>query len=196
MKLFLVIYLITSLTSTQCKIMDTSRHVISRQKRWLIWNEGVNWVQFIFGVGIPLEVKNQAITVGTVMKAFYLMPTNSSVYTRPSIDYERRKRSTSRWILYEILESYLERYKHVDGKACLLKAICETSQSPFDIRTGILAEIIHAVLTPSSTDDVTSSHMDTDYHAAEKLGKIADSCDVFFPDCGVNLIQQFTRFLS
>ncbi|KAJ8921343.1 hypothetical protein NQ315_002958 [Exocentrus adspersus] len=190
------VILLLYFTSTCGTIMDTSRHVISRQKRWLIWNEGVNWVQFIFGLGIPLEVKQQAITIGTVMKAFYLMPTNSSVYTRPSINYIRKKRSGSRWILYDVLESYLSRYKSLDGKACLLKAICEVSQAPFDDRSGILAEVMHAVLTPSTTEELITNNIGTEYHAAEQLGKEVDSCDSVFPECGINLIQQFTTFMT
>ncbi|CAH0553702.1 unnamed protein product [Brassicogethes aeneus] len=50
----------------------------------------------IVGIGLPTELRDQAITLGVVAKAFYLLPTNSSTYTHPSIDYARRKRSTSR----------------------------------------------------------------------------------------------------
>ncbi|XP_018575983.1 uncharacterized protein LOC108914620 [Anoplophora glabripennis] len=188
--------ILTFFATTRGQVMDTSRHVVSRQKRWLIWNEGTNWVQFIFGVGIPLEVNNQAITIGTVMKAFYLLPTNSSSYTSPSINYERKKRSESRWFLYDVLENYLSRYKSLDGKACLLKTICEVSQIPFDEKSGILAEVLHAVLTPSSTEDVSENDTDSEYHAAEKLGKEVANCNSVFPECGTNLLQQFTKLLT
>ncbi|KAJ8938432.1 hypothetical protein NQ318_011871 [Aromia moschata] len=198
MRLIVILTMVLWFLVAESKILDTSSHLISRQKRWLIWNNGSNWVQGVpkssfLVFGVPLEVKHEAITIGTVMKAFYLLPTNSSVYTRPSIDYERRKRSTTRWVLYDMLEYYLDRYNY-DGKACLLRTICEVSQSPFDERSGILAEIVQAVFTPSTTEQVDDDRLE--YHAAENLGKKIDSCDTLFPECGANLMQKFTDFVS
>lgn len=63
----------------------------------------------IVGIGLPTELRDQAITLGVVAKAFYLLPTNSSDYTHPSIDYARKKRSVSRWIIYELIETFLKR---------------------------------------------------------------------------------------
>lgn len=96
---------------TNCKLFDTSGALLSRDKRSLIFIEGVNWVQMIVGIGLPLEVKDQSITLGTAIKAFYLLPTNASDFTHPTIDYARKKRSLDRWIIYEIIEDFLQRYK-------------------------------------------------------------------------------------
>lgn len=38
-------------------------------------------MQFIVGLGIPVDLKEQAVTVGTVIKFQYDLPTNSSEYT-------------------------------------------------------------------------------------------------------------------
>ena len=101
----------------------------------------------IAGIGIPIELRDQSITIGTVVKAFYLLPTNSTDYTQPSIDYVRKKRSSTRWVTYKLIENFLQRSGYGDGKACLLRSICEVAAQPFERKTGILAEIIHAVLT-------------------------------------------------
>lgn len=37
--------------------------------------------QFIFGLGIPVDLKEQALTIGSVIKMQYLVPVNSSEYT-------------------------------------------------------------------------------------------------------------------
>ncbi|CAG9832616.1 unnamed protein product [Diabrotica balteata] len=65
-------------------------------------------LMFIFGLGLPIEVDRHAITLGSVFKAFYLLPTNASTYTQPAIGVVA-KRSTSRWTFYEILENVIAR---------------------------------------------------------------------------------------
>lgn len=66
-------------------------------------------LQFIAGIGLPAEVKDQSITMGAVAKAYYLLPTNASEYTMPMIDYARRKRSATRWVMYSAIEKFIER---------------------------------------------------------------------------------------
>ncbi|CAH1373743.1 unnamed protein product [Tenebrio molitor] len=178
------------------KLLDTSGEILSRQKRFLIWKEGVNYVQLIAGVGLPIELRDQSITVGTVVKAFYLLPTNSSDFTHPTINFVRKKRAATRWIAYGFIEKFFERNGYGDGKACLLRSICEVARQPFDKKTGILAEIVHAILTPSTTREELDNHLNNEYYAAEKLGKEVDNCAVLFPECPLNFIQQFTRTLS
>nr|CAH7717358.1 unnamed protein product [Callosobruchus chinensis] len=190
-RFFLVLPVLLYLVDAQ--LLDTSKHILSRKKRWLIWSDkGPNWVQFIFGLGLPLKVKDQDITLGPVIKAFYLLPTNTSVYTRPSIDIARRKRSTSRWRVYEAFENFMERYKYGDGRACVLRSICEVSHTPLDERSGILAEIVSAILRPSSTTDPLEHHTNGEYFAAEELGKKMENCERLFPECSVDFLQQFS----
>ncbi|XP_023017196.1 uncharacterized protein [Leptinotarsa decemlineata] len=198
MKVRFLLVVIFCGTLAQSKLLDTSRHVVARQKRALIWrNVGSNWVQFIFGLGLPFEVKRNAVTLGTVMKAFYLLPTNSSIYTRPSlVIYERKKRSTSRWMLYEILERFLARYNNGDGKSCILKSICEVSHSPLEESTGILAEIVAAVLKPSATEEIFQHPTNMDYVSAEKLGAEVGNCELLYPECKIDILQRFSRFIN
>lgn len=39
------------------------------------------------------------------------------------------------------------RFGYGNGKACLLRTICDASSIPFDSKSGLLAEIAHALLT-------------------------------------------------
>nr|CAI5851977.1 unnamed protein product [Callosobruchus analis] len=193
MKVSFFLLLPALLYLAESQLLDTSKHLLSRKKRFLIWSdEGPNWVQFIFGLGLPLKVKDQDITIGPVVKAFYLLPTNTSVYTRPSIDIARRKRSTSRWRVYEALENFMERYKYGDGRACVLRCICEASHTPLDERSGILAEIVSAVLRPSTTKDPLEHHSNGEYLAAEELGRKMENCERLFPECTADFLQQFS----
>ncbi|XP_060527389.1 uncharacterized protein LOC132702639 [Cylas formicarius] len=174
-------------------LRDTSEALISRQRRWLVWKPGTNWVAVIFGIGIPVDVRYQSITLGMVMKAFYQLPNNSSYYTRPSIDFVRKKRSATRWTMYGMAEEYLEANGYGSGKACVLQAICEAAAVPLDERAGLLAEIGRAFLTPSSTFDELVHHSNNEYYGAEQAGRGGGDCESLFRGCEANFVRHFSR---
>ncbi|XP_066251438.1 uncharacterized protein [Euwallacea similis] len=176
--------------------LEKDNRVLSRNKRWLVWKKGVNWVAMIFGLGIPVEVNQNSVVMGSAIKAYYLLPDNSSVFTNPSIDFQRKRRSASRWKIYELIESYLERNNYADGKACLLKSICQISSIKLEERSGLLAEIVHNFLTPSSTKEEIEDHGNYAYHFAERVGKEVGRCDHVFPECSVDPIHQFSRLMT
>lgn len=65
----------------------------------------------IAGIGLPIELKDQSITMGAVVKSYYLLPNNSTYYTHPTIELARKKRDvTTRWQLYQTLKYFIERY--------------------------------------------------------------------------------------
>lgn len=47
-----------------------------------------------------------------------------------------------RWVIYQALEFVLLS-KNIDGKQCVLRAICEASQLHFGLQSGLLGEIFH-----------------------------------------------------
>ncbi|XP_066141783.1 uncharacterized protein [Euwallacea fornicatus] len=195
---FLVVWNVASQElESPSTILQKDNRVLSRNKRWLVWKEGVNWVSMIFGLGIPVEVNLNSVVMGSTIKAYYLLPDNSSVFTNPSIgDYQRKRRSASRWKIYELIESYLEQNHYEDGKACLLKSICQISAIKLEERSGLLAEIVHNILTPSSTKEELEDHTNYAYHFAEKVGKQVGKCDHVFPECSVDPIHQFSRLMT
>ncbi|XP_073959916.1 uncharacterized protein [Choristoneura fumiferana] len=259
-----------------------------RHKRYLVYPDGgPARAQFILGLGIPVDLKEQAVTVGTVIKFQYDLPTNSTEYTsriygfantvsrdmdgdQPNIEQdtavdsrkidsdaiedekledadedrndtlvditfkERRKRALlyseggviqgddnelsldeairrqelkdakareedeepqrmNRWDFYKIIEHMTERYGF-SGRPCLLRTICEAADVPFTHENGLLGEIAHILLTPSSTKDALSHHTDNEYHAAERLGRSAGAdCEQLFPECENSILNTFTE---
>ncbi|VVC97726.1 unnamed protein product [Leptidea sinapis] len=58
-------------------IGDASRH-----RRYLVYPDGgPARAQFIIGLGVPVDLKEASVTVGTVIKFQYDLPTNSTEYT-------------------------------------------------------------------------------------------------------------------
>ncbi|XP_013149162.1 PREDICTED: uncharacterized protein LOC106111581 [Papilio polytes] len=263
-------------------LLSTFAKANVRQRRYLVYPDGgPARAQFIIGVGVPVDLKEASVTVGTVIKFQYDLPTNSSEYTSRIYGFantvsrdmdgdgkeddekeiddhkgnellendndndtlvditfdDRRKRSImfseggsinnidvsktnqisleeairrqemidqkhkdetepqrmNRWDFYKIIEHMAERYGY-SGRPCLLRTICEAAEVPFTHENGLLGEIGHIIFTPSTTKDPVSHHTDTEYHAAERLGREAEQdCESFFPECESSVLETFTE---
>lgn len=54
------------------------------------------------GLGIPVDLRTETVIIGSFIKGNYKFPTNVSQLNTPTI-YSRRKRSLSRWDVYEFM---------------------------------------------------------------------------------------------
>ncbi|KAF5307132.1 hypothetical protein FQR65_LT07116 [Abscondita terminalis] len=192
---------------TTCKIRDTSDSFLRRQKRFLIFQEGVNWVQMVIGIGFPVALRDETVTLGATVKSYYLLPTNSNDITRPNFNLiaddeidedaenaeERKGIFPNRWEIYSAIRSFMDRFNLGNGKACLLRAICEAALIPFDQKSGLLSEIVQIILTPSSTKERPKRYSDVEYHAAEKYGRQQHNCERIFTGCDTYFFTEFTR---
>ncbi|XP_076682218.1 uncharacterized protein LOC143376166 [Andrena cerasifolii] len=181
-----------------------------RGKRYLVFPEpgavAPTKVQLILGLGLPMEV-DVSLIIGYVMKFNYVLPYNASYLTDSYVRYDRSidggadgddyfspgdegSRAISRWEIYEILESALGG----SGKACVLRAICEASAAPLARVHGLSSELIHLLLTPSTTSEPSRTDFDRVYHAAEIMGRqAAAGCDSLFPECAESPLEYFTE---
>jgi len=69
-------------------------------------------LQFNIGLGLPITLEEQSLTMGIIIGWMYPLPTNSTIYVDPS-DYVQ-KRSTqpsTRWDTYLRLEAIIDRYE-------------------------------------------------------------------------------------
>ncbi|XP_044735421.1 uncharacterized protein LOC123297726 [Chrysoperla carnea] len=167
----------------------------NRDKRSLIYPEGDPYIQYILGIGLPIELQQQSITIGTVGKFTYRVPKNSSIFTQNSVVTQKRKKRAPpliRWNIYDILSKAAESLG-LGGKACVLLTICETAETPFDQDHGMIEELLHVVFTPSTTSELISSHSDNEYFAAEMYGRNGENCKKKFPDCQIHLLDLYTR---
>ncbi|XP_077290262.1 uncharacterized protein LOC143914045 [Arctopsyche grandis] len=248
---------------------------LTRHRRYLTYPNGdPARVQLIIGMGLPLDLEDESVTVGYVIKMLYHVPQNSTDYTvhfyegaanarsqrmlrprsisNPStvtgnensreeatdekfsgeklrkthnelayseggkinatgedskvgeqrlwelMEDERLERlknrpKTSRWDIYKVLEHMVEK-NGFSGRACILRTICEAADTPFTYHNGILGELAHIILTPSSSNDALSQHSDNEYHAAERLGLESESnCEFLFPECKQSILEMFSE---
>ncbi|XP_043288619.1 uncharacterized protein [Venturia canescens] len=192
------------------------------QGRYLVFPPRSSWaptkVQLIMGLGLPMEV-DVSMIVGYVMKFNYALPDNASYLTHPyasrydrsihrnpslghqkkSYDEEPRRGrekmvSATRWEIYRVIETALESFR-VSGKGCLLRTVCHVAEVAFDNpRSGLFAELIHVLLTPSTTREKYEATGDQEYHSAEAAGRDnPGKCETLFSECDHNLLEYFTE---
>ncbi|XP_065157124.1 uncharacterized protein [Atheta coriaria] len=193
----LVLALVTLVCVVLCEFPSTDNRL--RSKRSLVYPSPVSKVQAIMGAGFPVDLQDESVVVGVVIKALYLLPRNSSDYTNPNIYYARNRQrrsaelSTSRWDVYKILEQYAQVYGF-GGKECLLRTICELADVPIDKSRGIMDEILHVLFRPTTTRETPSENSDNDYYAAQMLGAKAlpGQCAKYYRDCTKSYVDLFT----
>lgn len=81
--------------------------------KFLIKNYFFEKKKMVMGIGLPIEVQDNSITMGAVVKSYYELPNNVTQYTNPTIDIERKKRrrraTPSRWDIYNTLQDFIKR---------------------------------------------------------------------------------------
>ncbi|XP_031621776.1 uncharacterized protein LOC116339848 [Contarinia nasturtii] len=236
-------------------VLKTNVAFDHRTKRFLPFvrrNSAV--VQIIAGVGLPVDLELEAVTMGFVFKSGFILPMNATdfwavfsdpfdVSTHPittfnkrsiheNIDdsastgydseqheqYERHQieaevvesgtesnsidssddinnYASTRWLVYKGLAEIAEN-NGMPGKPCVLRSICESAHTSFDHSNGILGELFHVVMTPSSTIDPITKYEDNEYLYAEKIGKEGVPCEHIFNECKMSILDQFTGIYS
>ncbi|XP_052844647.1 uncharacterized protein LOC128257611 [Drosophila gunungcola] len=179
-----------------------TQDVHSRSKRFLIFpRQAPTRHQFIAGIGIPADLEYESLTVGYVLKAEYYLPYNASVYRqnplfpeyKPNkIDAEKqreffKKPTYLRWQMYDFIEHMLNGYG-LNGHECLLEAICEANSIKFAKDFSTAAEMLHLLLSPSSTLN-SDSKQARDFILAEKEGARMN-CAKY--DCNTKIIDWFS----
>lgn len=125
-----------------------------------------NFPQFVAGIGLPVDLEPEALTIGYVFKAQYFLPYNVSQLTPTrlsrdikedevqhqnndyeiEIDHGTDTDDGVRWSIYQVLDIFLRRQMKIDGRQCVLRAICEAVQIPFTFESGLLGELMHILL--------------------------------------------------
>jgi len=142
-------------------------------------------------ISTPFTISFDAMGLTDNGNPFGLLP-----FFNPAL-FGRRKRSLpdpdippheitggERATLYQWVEDYLFTFG-MDGKSCLLRAICETHESPL-IGYGMLGEILEVFLTPTKSAYWSKLK---EYRKAEKVGKDDGDCSHYYPSCSKSLYK-------
>lgn len=132
--------------------------VLKRNRRWYLLWTGIS--KIVLGFLMPVETRDnvnwRTLNMAHNFQAqFMILPSIIwpwKVFSR-SLREQRRlfdehgafEPDETRAFVYNALEIYMKS-KQMNGRECLLKAICETAHNPIQQRT-IFDEVVHTVLT-------------------------------------------------
>uniref|UniRef100_A0A1B0CF04 Putative secreted protein n=1 Tax=Lutzomyia longipalpis TaxID=7200 RepID=A0A1B0CF04_LUTLO len=175
----------------QCILDYISDLMHIMEKRTLVFPPG-SVITFIIAIAIPVDLINRHVFNSFNFAANYGVPTNSTHYTRiPGRfpDYLARSGSNivNRKWMYRMASNYLRNFGF-NGTSCLLRAICEASEDPLDVRNGLHGEILQIILTPSSSED---ENLPAPFYEAEERGKL-NNCGHYTEICPQSPLDFFS----
>ncbi|CAL4085644.1 unnamed protein product [Meganyctiphanes norvegica] len=88
-----------------------------------------------------------------------------------------------REMVFHVIEDYLL-YLGMKGKPCLLRAICETFETPL-LKHGLFGEFLQLIFSVSNS--IGAAQRLGEYLEAEKLGKKHKSCSKYYDGCSKSL---------
>ncbi|XP_014095730.2 uncharacterized protein [Bactrocera oleae] len=190
-------------------LIDSTK--LLRSKRFLIYpQQAPTRLVFIIGVGIPADLEYESLTVGYALKAQFLLPINATNYRENTFypEYKSQYNATYhvnldrygwesrssklRWNLYSCIAQRLDSYGY-SGTECVLKAICEASSLSFQRLHGVFEQIMHILLSPSSSVDQATSQS-VQYIEAEKIGRLSGDCG--FYNCKISILDWISSVLK
>ncbi|XP_065335929.1 uncharacterized protein LOC135936868 isoform X2 [Cloeon dipterum] len=177
---------------------------LERLKRQLLYKSGTE-VELNLVMTLPLNDPTYSISMGFFLEGNYDLPPYNSqaIYSKPwdslfeaAANNKRRaasSRRSSRATVYRAVEGLFERVGRLPGRACLLRSICEAAAWPVD-HDGLVGQLAHAILTPSST--VENGLLHADYLAAEQLGRTGNECSQYFASCPKTPLDMVSTLMS
>ncbi|XP_059489976.1 uncharacterized protein LOC132205116 [Neocloeon triangulifer] len=178
-------------------LVVSSPDPLERLKRQLLYKSGTE-VELNFVLTIPLNDPAYSISLGLFLEANYDLPPYNSqaIFTQPwqqLYEIASKNRRSSRAAIYRAVEGLFERVGRMPGRACLLRSICEAAAWPVD-HDGLVGELMHTILTPSSTRENGPLH--ADYLAAEHLGRAGSVCGQYFASCPSTPLEKVSTLMS
>ncbi|XP_069694334.1 uncharacterized protein [Periplaneta americana] len=174
-----------------CQV-DNNLPILSRQLRYVIFPDKSTMGLYL-ATAIPLEASNYDVSMAWNIEAHYHLPTNYTELVLPFIvsGVARSEREINRRRAYQFTEEKFNSYG-LDGRECLLRTICETSESSIR-HNGLLGDILHIIFTPSSSAD---ENLHPDFPLAEKRGKSGSDCRISYPKCPIALFDIIAPFID
>ncbi|XP_077290264.1 uncharacterized protein LOC143914048 [Arctopsyche grandis] len=144
-------------------------------------------------VALPIDIPDKNVFVSYNFEGNYYLPFNTSElgdmdFLAPITEI-RKKRQLNRQTTYDILEDRLSR-AGFPGGFCLLRTICEASQMPLH-NNGVLGDILHIILTPSSSED---EQLPLKFYTAERRGKNGN-CTQYEKRCPESFLDRISNVI-
>ena len=121
----------------------------------------------------------------------YLPSTSARRSQGRSLTGHTRTPVRQRRSVYNAVESYVKKYTGHEGKACLLRAICEANATP-DHNDGLLGDAVNLLLSASHALKHGGEEADEEYKeylAAEARGHLSGDCEKYESQCPITFFS-------
>ncbi|XP_058824139.1 uncharacterized protein LOC131684907 [Topomyia yanbarensis] len=179
--------------------------ILHREKRIVYTFNSATGV--LVALSIPLIIPGRNIFVSYNFEMNYNMPTDSTDYTqgalkrvdtpeintrdlKDQVQLVRRSATFTRKKAYRSLEIQLNKMG-LNGKRCVLRAICEASDVPMYEHNGILGDLLQILLTPSHS---ANENLPAEFYRAEELGHKHD-CSKYRRHCPKSILDVISVLL-
>nr|XP_023029755.1 uncharacterized protein LOC111517735 [Leptinotarsa decemlineata] len=137
-------------------------------------------------IAVPIEAGTPGeVLFSLIFEANYELPSNETEFRYPTI--VGAGSSSARTFIYGIVKRKIEEYGY-NGKECLLRTICEAAEYSTE-GTGVLGDILHILLTPSTSRKEDNLR---EYEEAEEAGG-EKKCKPYQTNCSFSLLDTFSR---
>uniref|UniRef100_A0A182NDV5 Uncharacterized protein n=1 Tax=Anopheles dirus TaxID=7168 RepID=A0A182NDV5_9DIPT len=164
---------------------------LERVKRWLNYPINGGVAKMVLGFIVPIRFHHPLlrVIVNTYnLQANYRIPADI-IYPQPESWFKNRAlgptvpgvgptSDRSRRQFFDLLEQGMARWDR-NGRACLLRAVCEVAETPLK-HNGLIGEIIDVIFTPTPSDP-----LDPDYQQAQLYGQQGSNCTEIYPSCPI-----------
>jgi len=165
----------SSATSLDVRIEDESNIPKSRKKRSVIFPTGSD-LTFDVGLSIPISALSATSTTFDITVPFtYNLPNSTA-----NLVYTGRKIEDEHSAVFEMIEDLLNKFG-INGKACVLRTICELAESKGLPYNGLLGRAFETLFLLdyglSNTDRLY------EYISARMYGEHQGECSSAYPQC-------------
>ncbi|XP_059611044.1 uncharacterized protein LOC132257975 [Phlebotomus argentipes] len=182
-----------------CRSLMNISEVGERQRRYLIYPPNGGLVKIILGISAPIVLSGKR-SMGCAYNLQGQFRVPSEVMWRP-VTFEGLSRKArrelediqansredeSRKLLYFMLERF-KNWAGKNGRECLLRTICEVTQSPLTEDNGIFGELIDSIFIPGD------ARVDQHFQDAHRAGRAGINCLKVYKNCpmGDGFLDQF-----
>jgi len=153
--------------------------VLSRRKRSLLSGLPTGSSLAVdFSLSVPIDtLKGSSSTFDIAIPFTFEMPSTKSAIRRVEDDHAT---------VYEMAENFISRFG-MDGKACVLRTICELAESRGEHHDGLVGKTMETILLLDYS--MSDSERLYEYIAARTYGEHHGHCDKAYPQCPYSLFQ-------
>ncbi|XP_055539409.1 uncharacterized protein LOC129726572 [Wyeomyia smithii] len=104
---------------------------------------------------------------------------------------EAPRKFITRKNIYHAIEEHLIK-NGFNGKKCILRAICDAAELPMAENNGLVGDLVHILLSPSTSED---EHLPAEFYKAELLG-LEGRCQKYHKHCKHDILELFSFIME